>query len=252
MACGLDGESRSSRATWLIGAAIVAAAALACTPGPAMAMTCGNERLREEDRSTALPDCRSYELVTPPFKGGQPALNALALAPSGDAIAFYDIGGFGEAKDSSELEGTAYVAHREATGWASVAVAPSATEFRGGFGQTEFVNGRENLDFSADLSKTVFFQAPISAATAFAVGAYTMATTQGAGAEEVGPLIEPAKAAEFDESSFSTGTPLVGYAGASIDLSRIVFSIFDQGTTNWLWPGTETVEREALRVRWDR
>src|ERR1700722_8513925 len=36
----------------------------------ASAESCPNSAARSELGSSALPDCRAYELVTPPFKGG--------------------------------------------------------------------------------------------------------------------------------------------------------------------------------------
>ncbi len=51
----------------MVGAALLTMAA------PALAETCPNEQLRAEDHSATLPDCRAYELVTPPFKEGDTA-----------------------------------------------------------------------------------------------------------------------------------------------------------------------------------
>jgi hypothetical protein len=39
--------------------------------GVAMAGGCPNEGLRSENRSSQLPDCRAYEIVSPLFKEGQ-------------------------------------------------------------------------------------------------------------------------------------------------------------------------------------
>ncbi len=61
---------------------LVLAAASALAAGDANEGACPNEQLREEVRSAQLPDCRAYELVSPPFKDAvRPALAAAPETP---------------------------------------------------------------------------------------------------------------------------------------------------------------------------
>jgi hypothetical protein len=75
---------------------------------------CPNVILREEDNSTALPDCRAYEQVSPPDKAGSGVFIPL-LAPGGERAAFYSLGVFAGSRASETFN--PYVAHRTGTGW---------------------------------------------------------------------------------------------------------------------------------------
>jgi Fibronectin type III domain len=82
--------------------------------------------LREENNSTALPDCRAYEQVSPPDKNGYGVSTSGAiafagadlneLAPSGERALFHSTGAFG---GTTELGGfiADYIAHRTPAGW---------------------------------------------------------------------------------------------------------------------------------------
>ena len=101
---------------------LVASIATALPTVPAHAATdqCPNAALRALNDSTGLPDCRAYEMVTPPFKQG-----FAPLKPNyGDdgAVAYYSTGSFdGNAYGGL---GNQYVARRSATGWNSIAMNP--------------------------------------------------------------------------------------------------------------------------------
>jgi hypothetical protein len=70
----------------------------------------------------ALPSGRTYEMVTPPFKGGYGAA-LLAESPDGERLVFTSIGAFGDIP--LPTTGNAYVAHRvEGSGWVTHALEP--------------------------------------------------------------------------------------------------------------------------------
>src|ERR1039457_125255 len=112
-----------------------AAIALTTAAAPAIASeTCPNEAARAESNtnpttgqpySTGLPECRAYEMVSPPEKGGSAALpkrsQGLPIAADGEAVEFrsqnafvgaenYNIGAVGNVENK-------YVARRGASGW---------------------------------------------------------------------------------------------------------------------------------------
>jgi hypothetical protein len=228
---------------------VVALAGVGGAFGSASASACANEQLRVGDHSTELPDCRSYEMVTPPFKNGDPltATNegyAVAVNASGEAeaVGFSDIGGFGGAENDNSVNGSTYVARRGSGGWASAPAGFSGSRFQDGGTPGEF----EMLDFSSDLRTGLFFAAPLSAPTPLFLGAY--AQPVGGSAVEVGPLIEPAKAATFTAED-ETKRPKLNYAGATSDLDHVFFYLFNGANTeerNWLWSADGTVANASL------
>jgi hypothetical protein len=106
-------------------------------PTPARAeAACPNGQLRVESRSTSLPDCRAYELVTPPNKNG--ALineNFLgggfpAISTDGKRVIAVSIQCFGD-PESCRVErktgGEPYAFDRAAGGWVTHPLAPPST-----------------------------------------------------------------------------------------------------------------------------
>ena len=119
----------SKRLAWagrlLLGVLVASSAtALPMVPAHAATDSCPNAELRALNNSSGLPDCRAYEMVTPPFKQG--------FAPKkpnyGDgAVAYYSTGSF-DGNPYGGL-GNQYVARRSATGWKTIAVNPPGEQW---------------------------------------------------------------------------------------------------------------------------
>jgi hypothetical protein len=117
-----------SKTRW--GAFLVAILLSACAlPAVAQAEQCPNEQLRREDNSTRLPECRSYELVSPPLKNGAAiyGVEPVLTAPSGERAFYGATGAFAGAPAAPIIND--YVASRDPSGWSTRAVeVPQANE----------------------------------------------------------------------------------------------------------------------------
>lgn len=133
---------------------IAALASFFAVVGSASA-TCPNEKVREEQGSTRLPECRAYEMVSPLKKGGQD-VSGISVHPyttsasNGDSVIFDSIASFGDSV--SNAFPNFYKATRGPTGWLTRSVSPpSESTLHGGFaGHTSYTAG-----FTSDLSKAV-------------------------------------------------------------------------------------------------
>ncbi len=76
---------------------------------------CPNEALRAEARSTQLPECRAYELVSPVDTADSGVLYFDGVAPDGEAAEFISAGGF--AGIGSEYAFNHYIARWSSQGW---------------------------------------------------------------------------------------------------------------------------------------
>jgi hypothetical protein len=189
----------------------------------------------------ALPDCRAYELVTPPLKNGQPPVTGGSSISSAAGIAFTSLGSFNEPGNSATPEGGEYVANRGGTSWSTVAVNPSAEQFQGGSALLGGV-GRESIDFAGSLAESLILQ-PLRADKPVDLRFYRRSVENGA-IREVGPLVPPAAVTAWTpQDAEDHDVPLPIYTGASADLSHIFFSdTFETtGPLQWLWPGDQTV-----------
>lgn len=92
--------------------------------------------------ASALAEGRSYELVSPPYKGGYGVSKVLAVAPDGESVAFASLGVFAGAPGGVSLE-NGYLARRGPSGWSTTStLLPAALS-----PETIAVD-----DFSSDLS----------------------------------------------------------------------------------------------------
>ncbi len=99
--------------------------------------TCPNQALRTGP-SASLPDCRAYELVTPPDTNGRPTrgggfegdrFGMVQSSPGGDAVSFELTGGILPGTEGTGgFHGDAYQATRSTAGWSSVLTGPTGIE----------------------------------------------------------------------------------------------------------------------------
>lgn len=125
---------RGGRAATAVSAlALAGAAAFAVLPPPAAAEECPNAAFRTGP-SSHLPDCRAYEMVSPPYKeAGAPSpvqvninlngssLLAVMSGATASAEGYPDIDGFGP--------GVLYTMQRTSSGWESTPDVPRASEY---------------------------------------------------------------------------------------------------------------------------
>ncbi len=105
---------------------------LAFASAPALAEVCPNEQFRQ-GLSAALPDCRAYEMVSPPNKNGGEVDSGLRFgevtlpeqaAADGEAVTYGSSTTFLETgADSAEL-GSQYLSKRTPSGWQTQAITP--------------------------------------------------------------------------------------------------------------------------------
>ncbi len=93
---------------------------------------CPNEDLRAALNSMALPDCRAYELVTPPYKEGYPLL-PLSFSANGEKAILYSLASLAENPGSSEslIASSVYSATRTNAGWRLAALNAPLSQFIG-------------------------------------------------------------------------------------------------------------------------
>lgn len=114
-----------------------AAASFATYPSVAVATDCANALLRTGP-SALLPDCRAYELVTPPDTNGRAPLGVVRdlntfttrqVSPSGNALPFKVDGGSLPGYDGTgSFLGDPFVSTRTSGGWDTAYIGPTGAE----------------------------------------------------------------------------------------------------------------------------
>ena len=116
------------------------AVSLAFTGAPALALgSCPNEQFRTGS-SAALPDCRAYEMVSPPDKNGGgvdggyhfgEVVTPEQAATDGEAITYGSTAAFNESGAASALVASQYVSRRSVGGWVTQEITPKQELPRG-------------------------------------------------------------------------------------------------------------------------
>jgi hypothetical protein len=232
-------HNRSLTAQMIAAAALMLVVASLALPSIAHAEPCPNEAIRLEQGTTGLPECRAYEMVTPPFKNGPPPLarvqGTTIVSADGSRLAYDALGAFGGAEDSSNEAGAMYIASRLGGGWASTPVTPSASEFFGGNSIVETGLTSETIDFEPGLSRTLIATAPRSGKR---IDGRFYIRGEAGGYEEIGPIFPAGTVSEYTAEAGEFTAP--AYRGASVTFSHIFFDDKNEGGLDFLFPGDDS------------
>jgi Tol biopolymer transport system component len=215
----------------LLGFAVQAAPATA-------AEACPNEGLRQESNlnpfnsepfSMQLPDCRAYELVTPPFKAGSNP-EGVAVSADGQSQIFGTTGAVAGTQSDSSV--AYYEATRGATGWTTTAISPDASRFP----------ASKLFAASTDLRRTLWATRTASQS----IDAVDLYTREPNGEfVAVGPMAPPVGSGGPPAGGLTSLNSLYQFAGTSSDLTHVLFStlhIHAGANAGELWPGDTTAE----------
>jgi hypothetical protein len=213
--------------------------------------TCANEAARVEQHAAYLPDCRAYEMVSPPDKQGNEVLintDRTHAAADGNAVAFASLGGFADVQGGGIA--VEYMAQRTTApgtnGWQTHAITPggleSLTVNAAIFGQDSLYVG----DFTPDLSRAVFRTwRPLTDEPNVkeVTNLYEVSGLRAGETSQVNlisPSFEPLTANIFSRP---------WYAGASTDLNHVIFESTRRLVENAPSSGTKLYESVEGQVR---
>jgi hypothetical protein len=181
---------------------------------------------------TYLPDCRAYEMVTPPYKEGGVISDAgIAISSDGSRVLALTTSAFAGTEDDLELDAY-YEFQRGAMGWVTSPLSPLASLF------PEAHPPQTSLPVSADLGASLW-----SATTTSTLGAEEdlyLEPSPGTSLRSIGP----------EQPSPSTGggsQENLSLVGASADLTHTLFRIISPSEReielgqNRPWPGDTTI-----------
>ena len=177
-----------------------------------------------------LPDCRAYEMVTPPFKDGVQN-NLYAASDDGSRVLVQSEGAFaGTENGSGGGEDSLYELSRTGSGWTVSALSPPGSQFA------------FNALFasSADLARTLW----ATRRSSQSIYAKDLYVREPDGAfVKVGPMVPPAVEGGPPAGAYQIDQNyLYEYAGASNDLSHVLFVVHQE---NGGWPGDTTSGTEG-------
>jgi hypothetical protein len=206
-------------------AAVVLAAAV---PTAARAEACSNAQFRS-GASERLPDCRVFEQVSPPEKGGLDAVTLEPMQPAqssacgpGEActIAYMNVGSSFAGAPGNEIA-NAYVSSRGAGGWLTTPLSPPTPQ------APPDSLPRVTYAFSADLSQAVL-RVPEQQLTQDAPpNVYNLFLRDGAGEYSLVTTSAPPEPPVSGCGSCFEEQDVPMFAGASGDFSRIFFEAND-------------------------
>jgi hypothetical protein len=173
--------------------------------------TCPNEALRSGP-SAQLPECRGYEMVSPPEKNGYDVLPQAVSSNQGPRLAFRSFGSFAGGA-SAGLQST-YLAEPANGTWSTRPVSPPLNPM-------SFIAQAPFLDWSPDLSEAIMLgpaNPPLTAGATAGVPNLYRRDNRTDSLSLVSPGLQPIPTVL--DPNFEPG-----YGGASSDFSLVVFGI---------------------------
>jgi hypothetical protein len=217
----------------LAGLASIVVTALLILPSPALAAGDANEASCPNEGMSGfeshLPDCRAYEMVSPPFEDGGDDTVLQAVSGTGTHVIISSLSGFAGTENNplDDTRGAVYQLVRTGSGWTASSVTPSASMSPNAYFQASSSDGASDLWEVVGSVHSIY-------SGAFAIrepnGAFT----------EVGPLLPPAAQigppATGENGGESKQRVLIGATG---NLSHMLFTIIADDPES-LWPGDTT------------
>jgi Tol biopolymer transport system component len=130
-----------------VGVVVVVVAGLLAafgSSGAVAAESCANAAVRLQTASTGLPDCRAYEMVSPPYKQGFPVTLDLPLFTDDGVVSYRSLGAF--AGNSIASASNLYHATRSATAWVTTSMDPPASVYDTSLGENPSSVSSESPD----------------------------------------------------------------------------------------------------------
>jgi hypothetical protein len=219
---------------------MLAMASIALAAGDANERQCGAETEASPGFRQYMPDCRAFELVTPPYKAGAIVFSESgAVSPDGSSVIMGAAGSFAGAGNywfspAGNPHAVAYEFARGATGWQSTALTPPASEYTystlmavnaTNFSETLWGAQHTGLRYHED----IYLRTGPGPSGFHRVGP---GTPRGENGQSIlgGNKIEPVEE--------------LGFAGASRDLTHALFEISDSEFLHNLWDGDTTKPRD--------
>jgi hypothetical protein len=227
----------------VVGAVLLVAPVVALAAGDVDQANCPFETEASPGFRSFLPDCRAYELVTPPYEGGLQAgltvRGSVPLSPDGEHVLGTDFAGFAGAENvegvSGEL-GAVYEFSRTPSGWSTESLEPPAHQY-----------ARQHFDAaSADLSRSLWHLVAQShegeeVGIPEGPGAFNYAIREVVGGRARFVGVGPTEAPGAPHSLEGEDTGLK-FRGASRDLTHLLFLAVPKSNGHYLWPGDTTRE----------
>lgn len=203
----------------------------------ALADNCPNAVFRNGP-SSRLPDCRAYEMVTPPYKEGYQVLVSTTItnhgssnfSPDGSGVEGESFGVFAGAEDdvfsiqgSQFTQGASYVFTRGVSGWHTTAISLPAGQY----------GDPTSWALSSDLAKSLWVGIPSQdegEAQATRQPETLYVRTLNGPVIDVGPIVPPGEA-----SAHVSNFAFRFWGVSSTDLSAVLFSLHEVH-----WPGDKT------------
>jgi hypothetical protein len=188
-------------------------------PGTTQSEGCPNEPLRaEQPYGLGLPDCRAYEMVSPPDKSDQDVGKGLVRASvSGEAVTYFSKGAFAE--PAGEVFADRYLASRGPGGWSNRNISPPYKAYETG----ESLPFR-GLWFTSDLSKGLLLSEYFSLTSDSPEGYSNLYVADTGNSSYRAVTTSPPSGVKPYRGSIS---PQI--VGVSSDLSRVVFQEYSYG-----------------------